>query len=267
MKMSLADRQVKINSPILKINQEEWFKHWFDSSFYHRLYANRDEWEAAGFVDALLGHLCPAEHSKMLDLGCGNGRHSKYLASKGFSVTGLDLSSSSILAAKKQESFNLNFHRHDMRLPFGNNYFDYIFNFFTSFGYFKSSLEDDQVLSNISRSLKPGGVLVMDYLNVSYAEKKLVPAEENEIDGIVYKITRWTDEKHFYKRIVLDNTGSRYPVEFNEQVRKFSLADFNQMFASHNLHLQQVYGDYQLGQYDKENSPRLILIAQKLSKQ
>jgi hypothetical protein len=39
---------------IININQGEWFKHWFDSSFYHKLYANRDEGEAAGFVDELL---------------------------------------------------------------------------------------------------------------------------------------------------------------------------------------------------------------------
>ena len=266
MKMAIADRQIEINPPISKINQEEWFKHWFDSSFYHKLYANRDAREAAGFVDALVEELCPPADSKILDLGCGNGRHSRCLALKGFSVIGLDLSSSSIMDAKKYESSNLNFYRHDMRLPFGNNYFDYVFNFFTSFGYFKSNLEDNQVLSHISRSLKPGGMLVMDYLNVAYAEKRLVPAEENDIDGILYKITRWTDEKHFYKRIVLDNIGSRYPVEFNEQVRKFNLEDFNQMFASNNLHLQHVYGDYQLGEYDKERSPRLILFAQKRGK-
>ena len=266
MKMTFADRQIEMNPHISKMNQEEWFKHWFDSSFYHKLYANRNEREAAGFVDALIEELCPPDHSKMLDLGCGNGRHSKRLSLKGFSVTGLDLSSSSILDAKKYESSNLNFFRHDMRLPFGNSYFDYVFSFFTSFGYFKSSLEDDQVLNNISRSLKPGGTLVMDYLNVAYADRSLVPAEENEIDGVVYKINRWIDEKHFYKRIVLANTGSRYPVEFNEQLRKFRLEDFNQMFANHNLHLQHVYGDYQLGSYDQERSPRLIMFAQKMSK-
>jgi len=264
MKLTFKDREMDPN--ISKINQEEWFKHWFDSSFYHKLYANRDEREAAGFVDALTEELGPANQSKMLDLGCGNGRHSKRLSLKGYSVTGLDLSSASILDAKKYESSNLNFFRHDMRLPFGNNYFDYVFSFFTSFGYFKSNLEDEQVLSNISRSLKPGGILVMDYLNVAYAEKRLVPDEQNEIDGIVYKIKRWTDEKHFYKSIVLANTGSRYPVEFNEQVRKFRVEDFNQMFANNNLQLQRVYGDYQLGTYDKETSPRLILFAQKISK-
>ena len=182
-----------MNTHTININQEEWFKHWFDSSFYHKLYANRDEKEAAGFVDELLQELNPADHSQMLDLGCGNGRHSKHLASKGFNVTGIDLSAASIRTAKKWESPALSFYRHDMRLPFGNNCFDYVFNFFTSFGYFKNSGEDYKVLNNISASLKPGGILVMDYINTLYAEKRLVPEEKNEIDGIVYHITRWTE--------------------------------------------------------------------------
>jgi trans-aconitate methyltransferase len=57
-----------------------WFKEWFDTSFYHQLYANRDENEAAAFVDNLIDELQPAEHSVMLDLGCGAGRHAKKLA-------------------------------------------------------------------------------------------------------------------------------------------------------------------------------------------
>jgi len=256
---------MKIKQDILNINQGEWFKHWFDSSFYHKLYANRDEREAAGFVDELLRELKPADHSEILDLGCGNGRHSKHLASKGFRVTGIDLSVSSIRNAKRWESSSLSFYRHDMRLPFAKNWFDYVFNFFTSFGYFKSSREDYQVMNNISASLKAGGILVMDYINSPYAEKRLVPEEKNEIDGIVYHITRWTNESHFYKKIVLENSGSPHPIEFNEQVTKFSLADFDQMFLKNNLQLQQVYGNYQLGPYDRENSPRLILLAKKLA--
>jgi len=250
---------------IININQGEWFKHWFDSSFYHKLYANRDEREAAGFVDELLQELDPADQSQILDLGCGNGRHSKYLASKGFKVTGIDLSASSIRNAKKWESPALSFYRHDMRLPFAKNSFDYVFNFFTSFGYFKSSREDYQVMNNISVSLKAGGILVMDYINSLYAEQRLVPEEKNEIDGVVYHITRWTSERHFFKKIVLENTRSPHPIEFNEQVTKFSVADFDQMFMKNNLQLQQVYGDYRLGTYDRERSPRLILVAKKLA--
>src|SRR5215218_11305382 len=119
----------------------EWFKEWFDSAFYHKLYFNRDEKEAQAFISNLLSHLQPAATSRMLDAGCGRGRHARFLASKGFDVTGFDLSHNSIAYAKQFEAENLHFYQHDMRLPSWINYFDVTFNFFTSFGYFPTRRE------------------------------------------------------------------------------------------------------------------------------
>jgi len=116
----------------------------------------------------------------MLDAACGKGRHSKILASAGHHVTGIDISPDSIAIAKKSESENLEFYEHDMRLPFRINYFDYAFNFFTSFGYFKTRREHDDAIRTIVKSLKPGGHLVIDYLNVHYAEDHIVQTEEKK---------------------------------------------------------------------------------------
>ena len=244
-------------------NSQTWFKHWFDSSFYHQLYSNRDEKEAAVFIDELINELQPAAHSRMLDLGCGSGRHSKYLASKGFEVTGIDLAASSIRQAKRSETGNLHFYRHDMRIPFGRNAFHNVFNFFTSFGYFDDPSEDHKVVNNVFTALKPGGKLVMDYINSASAEKKLVAAEEKEIDGIIYSITRWTNKTHFLKKIRIENMGMREPVEHIERVKKFSVDDFIYLFNCNGLQFEKVYGDYHLNEYDVQTSPRLILIAKK----
>ncbi len=240
-----------------------WFKHWFDSSFYHQLYGHRDENEAAAFIDELLAELNPEPNANILDLGCGAGRHAKYLASKDFMVTGLDLAASSIRQAKKSEAFNLRFSRHDMREPFGNNHFDYVFNFFTSFGYFKEEKENYKVIRNIFNALKPGGTVVMDYINSAYSEKRLVPEEEKEIDGITYHISRWSDDNHFFKKIIIDALQAKGGFEYIEQVAKFKLHDFENMFHQNGLQLQKVYGDYNLNEYDNKTSPRLILIAKK----
>src|SRR5690242_11673968 len=102
----------------------EWFASWFDSAHYHRLYAHRDEHEAAQLIERLIRRLRPEQSGSLeslnaLDLGCGAGRHSRKLASLGLTVTGLDLSAGSIREAKQSENERLRFRRGDMRRPFG----------------------------------------------------------------------------------------------------------------------------------------------------
>ena len=240
-----------------------WFKDWFNSPYYHQLYFNRDEQEAAAFIDALIDYLKPAPGTCMLDVACGKGRHAFHLAQKGFDVTGIDLSEDSIKEALLQESENLHFYTHDMRLPFWINYFNYAFNFFTSFGYFATRREHDNSIRTIAQSIKPGGCFVMDYLNVHYAEDHLIHQFDKEIDSVNYFITKWFDETHFYKKITVEDEALHEPLIYREKVAKFSLGDFTEMFAYQGLQIQEVFGDYAFGKYDVKKSPRLIMIARK----
>lgn len=246
--------------------KNQWFRQWFDSPYYHKLYFNRNEQEAAAFIEQLVKHLQPLPGAFMLDVACGRGRHSKTLAAKGFDVTGIDLSISSINEAIKLESDNLHFFQHDMRLPFRVNYFDVVFNLFTSFGYFNTTRENDNVIRSMASAIKEGGMLVMDYLNVHYAEDHLVHKSELQLDGINFFITKWFDEDHFYKKIIIEDEELGEPLEFIEKVAKFSLGDFNDMFAFHDLQMQEVFGDYQFGHYDVRKSPRLLMLARKVLK-
>jgi SAM-dependent methyltransferase len=255
---------MNITEKFLKEKKEDWFKEWFDTSFYHQLYSNRNEMEASAFVDKLMAELQPPSDSLMLDLGCGAGRHTKQLALHGFQVTGVDLAQSSINAAKRIRTPGVQFYRHDMRLPFGICRFHYVFNFFTSFGYFKSHEENNRVINNIAMSLKQGGTVVMDYLNVKYSEDHLSSGEKKEIDGIVYHITRWSDSTHFYKKIEVNKLLEEGIFEFTEQVEKLRLGDFDILFKKNGLKLKKVFGDYKLGNYDPDLSPRLIMVAEKI---
>ncbi|MBM3416160.1 MAG: methyltransferase domain-containing protein [Bacteroidetes bacterium] len=245
------------------MTERVWYKDWFDSPFYHKLYFERDEKEAEAFIRKLIAHLQPPPGSRMLDVACGRGRHSKILASLGFPVTGIDISSGSIETAKQFESGNLDFFVHDMRLPFWGNYFHYAFNFFTSFGYFKTRREYDDAVRTIARSLRPGGIFVIDYLNVHYAEEHLVHDEIKKIDSTIYTIHRWDDETHFYKKITVTDPSLNQPVAYTEKVAKFTLGDFTDLLAWQGLQVQEVFGDYQLGHYDVRKTPRLIVVAKK----
>src|SRR5215471_8363021 len=98
----------------MPVNQ--WFRDWFNSPYYHKLYFERNEQEAKDFIDALIRYLQPPPLSPMLDVACGRGRHAKLLADKGFDVTGFDLAPDSIAYAKQYEHEYLHFYEHDMRL-------------------------------------------------------------------------------------------------------------------------------------------------------
>ena len=247
----------------LDLSKHPWYKQWFDSRHYHILYGIHDRTEAADFTDHLLSELKPKRHSRMIDVGCGKGRHCLQLASHGHQVTGIDLSFQSIRQAKKLESPNLRFLQHDMRRNFGYCLFDYVFNFFTSFGYFKDQEEHDQVMMNMADALKPGGTLVIDYINVYKAAVNLKTSELKEIDGVVYHINRWVTESHFYKKIVINDQRPGPAQEHIEQVARFNREDFNKMFVKAGLQLAKVYGDYEMNPYDCRESPRLIMIAKK----
>jgi len=253
---------MKITIEELIGSRKNWFKNWFDTEFYHKLYAHRNDKEAEEIVSAIIQELQPQRGASILDLGCGNGRHAKYLAAQGFNVTGLDLAFSSIQHARKWETETLRFYRHDMREPFGDTCFDYVFNFFTSFGYF-SAEENDRVIQNIVNSVRGNGFVMIDYMNFTYSVKALIPEEEKEIDGIVYKIKRYTDENYIYKQIEIDNVQADRPYVYTEKVMKLNQKDFHAKFEENGLKLINVYGDYKLNEYQVETSPRLILLAQK----
>lgn len=243
--------------------EQAWYKDWFNSTFYHKLYFDRDEQEAEAFIKKLVQHLQPAPGSRMLDVACGKGRHSKTLASMGYTVTGIDISADSIAYARQFENDHLDFFVHDMRLPFYAYYFDLVFNFFTSFGYFKTRREHDDAIRTIAQSLKKGGRLVIDYLNVHYAEERLVHREEKEIDGTHYSIHRWDDETHFYKKITVSDATLKEPLVYTEKVAKFSLGDFTDMLSFQGLQVQEVFGDYDFNSYDVRKTARLIIVAEK----
>ncbi|MGZ4037453.1 MAG: SAM-dependent methyltransferase, partial [Bacteroidia bacterium] len=118
------------------MEKAEWFKDWFNSPYYHVLYKNRDQSEAAAFIDKLSGHLELNAGHLIWDLACGKGRHSTYLNKKGFNVTGTDLSENNIQKASVNANDRLEFYVHDMRTLFRVNYFTHVLNLFTSIGYF-----------------------------------------------------------------------------------------------------------------------------------
>lgn len=242
-------------------NITDWYKVWFDSPYYHLLYQNRNDEEAERFINNLLRKLMPDANSTIMDLACGAGRHSIFLANKGFDVTGIDLSNRSIRQAKRSETDNLHFYQHDIRNYFRINYYDYIFNFFTSFGYFDHENDNIKTLRAVNWGLKDNGVVVIDFLNIHTVIERLVPQETKLIDGVSFNIQRSVFNDRILKEIeIVDGNKVGH---FTEAVQALALEDFERCFAKTGFVLEHTYGDYELNDYNPAQSDRLIMIARK----
>ena len=105
-----------------------------------------------------------------------------------------------------------------MRLPFRINYFDVVFNFFTSFGYFETRHENENALRTLANSLNPGGRLVLDYLNSVYVAAHLVVDEVKEKDNVVFDIRREMSNGKFLKQINILDKKQLQRLSFTESV-------------------------------------------------
>lgn len=234
-----------------------WFASWFDTAFYHILYKDRDHSEAQLFMDNLTQYLNIPEEGTILDLACGKGRHSMYLNSLGYDVTGIDLSENSITYAKQFENSSLHFQVHDMCLPFEKQ-FDAVFNLFTSFGYFEDEASNLKTIQAITDNLNEFGFGVIDFMNSDYVIGNLVPEEVKVVDNITFNLKRSVQDGYIVKDISFETDGDSY--EYQERVRAFTLNDFENLFSEAGVHLLDVFGDYKLRKFETQLSERLIMI-------
>lgn len=135
-----------------------------------------------------------SEEDKILDLCCGQGRHTLELARRGFkSVEGLDRSHYLIQRAKnlaKKEGLDVRFREGDARkLPYQSDTFDVVMILGNSFGYFETVEDDVRVLKEVFRILKPWGKLLIDVTDGGYMKESFQP-----------RSWEWIDKKFFVCR-------------------------------------------------------------------
>lgn len=238
-------------------NTQQWFSSWFDTPFYHVLYKDRDDQEAQAFMETLSTYLNIADDGEILDLACGKGRHSIYLNTIGYHVTGLDLSKESIAHASQFKNDSLHFDVHDMSRPY-HKQFDAVFNLFTSFGYFEDEADNLNTIKAIKANLKPNGIGVIDFMNSNYVLANLVSENTKTVDGIAFHLKRYVENGYLIKDIRFTVEAVDY--NFQERVKTFTLEDFKAMFEKAGIQLLEVFGDYKLKKYHPEFSERLIMI-------
>jgi len=203
----------------------------------------------------------------MLDLGCGAGQHAVELASRGYSVVGYDLSLTMLAQAAdeaQERSQKLNLLQGDMREMAFEEMFDGVYSWGTSFGYFDGEKNLD-VLRRVHRSLRQGGMFLMDIVNRDYIITRLPSLSWFEGDGCVCM-----DDANFdsimsrlnVKRTLMLDDGRTREIEF--AIRLFSLHEIGKMLNDVGFRVVEVSGHpATAGVFMGPESPRLITLAER----
>lgn len=144
-----------------------------------------------------------------------------------------------------------------MREPFEKKY-DAIFNLFTSFGYFENEEDNLTTLKAIKESLSEYGFAVIDFMNVTQVLNTLVPEETKTVDGIDFHLKRYLKDGHICKDIIFSDNGQDF--HYTEKVKALTLQDFETMMEEAGIYLLDIFGDYKLKKFYKNESERLIMI-------
>lgn len=248
--------------------QNAWYVNFFGQDYLniygHTFTAERTEKEAA-FVAEKLELEAGA---RVLDLCCGPGRHSVQLATRGYKVTGLDLSEPYLDLARRaaaEAGVALDTVLADMReIPF-DDHFDAAINMYSSFGYLESEAEDLKVLESISRSLKRRGRLLLDMLNREWAVANYIQNDWHaENDGTLYVEHRALDLASSRMRVrfvIVDPNGGRHD-SIGHDIRLYTLTEMVRLLERVGFSGVEVFGGFDGEKYGIETR-RMILCARK----
>jgi len=147
-------------------------KQWYESLFenYGKKYDNENFTQGTiGECDFIEKEIDFNKSQKIIDIGCGTGRHSIELAKRGYKVTGIDLSESQLARAKekaKAQNLQIDFQKHDARkLTFKNEYDLAIILCEGAFSLMETDEMNYEILRNATNSLKTAGKLIFTTLN------------------------------------------------------------------------------------------------------
>jgi len=241
-----------------------WYRDWFNSENYLRVYRHRDNTDAERLVELIINNTQLELNSKILDMACGSGRHSIIFAKTGFDVTAIDLSQRLISDAKTnahQNHVKINFILSDILKFQTSERFKLALNLFTSIGYFDNDEDNFQVILKAYQFLDSGGYFVIDYFNKKYLTANLIPTTVFSENG--YRITqnRSIHKNRVIKDIMIEQKGSIE--EFYESVRLYSYDEMLDYIKKAGFSIIQVSGDYYGNKFNHDSSPRLIIFGRK----
>jgi SAM-dependent methyltransferase len=225
-----------------------------------------EAWDAAPEqVSQALDLMGIEDSARFLDLACGPGRHSLELARRGFQVTGVDRTTEYLDEAHQRadrEELYIEFVNEDMRHFSRPNAYDGAWSMFTSFGYFEQPSDNQQVLDNTFRSLKDGGVFLIELMGREVLARIFQARDWREVDGSIVLYDRHVERNwtimHNNQILIKDDRR----LEFTITHWLYSGAELAGMLEESGFKSVELYGNLEGSPYD-QTAKRLVAVARK----
>jgi SAM-dependent methyltransferase len=245
-----------------------WWKTFFGEDYLHIYEPILTPERTRREVDGIVNLLDLPEGSSIFDLCCGHGRHAIPLAQRGYQVTGQDLSEVFLREAEteaKAQGAHVRWIHGDMRNILFENEFDAAINIFTAFGYLENQDEDQKVLQQVCKALKPGGLFLLETIHreglmrhyasesISRYPEGLIVLEERSFDLLT--------SRNEVNVTMIYPDGQRK--EYSHSLRVYTLTELAQMLAMAGLKVKAYLGAWD-GSDLTIDSFRLILLSQKV---
>jgi SAM-dependent methyltransferase len=229
------------------------------------LFSPRRVLNASIEVDKMIMLLNLQPGMRILDQGCGVGRHSLEFARRGYQVTGVDRYQPYLDRAEhiaKSEKLKVKFLQGDMRTFCEPNKYHVVLNYFTSFGFFDDPEDDVKVALNAYRSLRKGGVYSLDMMSKEILAKSFRERDWHKEEGITVLEERkihgnWSLVENRW--IVLKGKQRK---ELHLSLRLYSAVELSLLLTNCGFRSIEIYGDLDGIPYD-DKAKRLIVAAWK----
>ena len=242
------------------MDQRPWYVDFFDGDYLRIFSPVLPAERTAAEVNAVVERLGLAPGARLLDRCCGQGRHAVPLAQRGFQVTGLDLSRPLLdraAAVAAGQGRRVGLVEADMRrLPFADASFDAVLNLFNAFGYLEDDGQDELVLAEVARVLRPGGRFLQELANREALVRGWHDSDVTRTgDGLVVLQERALDLRSSRERARytwLGPDGRRRTREAS--IRLYTLTELEAMLGRAGLELLAVHGDLDGGPLELDSS-------------
>ncbi len=243
------------------------------ADYYDEIYLQKDYKKEVDFLMSVVKKYSPVKVKSILSLGCGTASHDIILAQKGFDILGIDGSAKMIKIAKhkvREAGVSIDFKVADISNIKVNKKFDFAMAMFNIVGYMTENDAMENMLKNVSRSLKKGSLMVFDgwYGPAVLKDKPQNRARKFLKDG--KEITRLTTQTIDTEKSIIDITftisvNGKKVTEENHPMRFWYLKEIEYFLHKNGFAMLKVCNFMDLNSTISENKWDIFVIAKKIA--